>query len=321
MLYRTLGRTGLQVSAVSLGAWEIGGAATLTFERLGAIAHGWGAADDAASLDLIARCRHAGVNFIDTAPIYGDGHSETVIGRALKDCRADWIVCTKGGHGAAGGAAWSDFSRARLLAQADESLARLGMEAVDVYLLHNPKPEDIARGDCLEALAELRRQGKARFTGVSIGPNEMGLDLIRRGAVDVLQQAISPANSGAAAALLAAAAAGNVGIVARGVFGAGFFTGTVTAETVFAADDRRSWQSADSKRALAATAERLRPFTGPRRSLAQLAVQVVLGCEGVSTVIAGTRRWEHMRENIAALEAPPLSPDERAAIARAAAAR
>ncbi len=317
MQYRTLGRTGLQVSAVSLGAWEIGGAVTLTFEKLGAIAHGWGAVDDAESLDLIARCGEAGVNFMDTAPIYGDGHSERVIGRALKGNRAGWVVCTKGGHGAVRGVAWTDFSRARLLAQADESLARLGLESVDVYLLHNPKPEDIERGECLEALAELKRRGKTRFTGVSIGPNDMGIGLIRRGAVDVVQQAISPLSGRAASGLLTAASECGVGVVARGVFGAGFLAGSVTAATPFAPDDRRSWQKPESKRALAEAAERLRAFTGPRRSPAQLAVQYVLGLHGVSTVIAGTRCWAHMQENMAALEAPPLTQAERAEIEQA----
>ena len=316
MQYRTLGRTGLKISAVSLGAWEIGGAVNLTFEKLGNIAHGWGRASDDDSLALIESCRHAGVNFIDTAPIYGDGHSEEVIGRALKNCRSDWIVCTKGGHGATNGVAWSDFSRARLLAQIDESLTRLKMDAVDIYLLHGPSQDDIQRGDCLEALAEIRRLGKARFTGVSIGPNEMGVALMQRGAVDVLQQSISITGSQGAAGLLSTAIECNVGIVARGVFGAGFLTGCVKPRDAFSPDDRRSWQGMENKLALGAKAERLLPFTGPKRSLAQLAVQYVLQLQGVSTVIAGTRQWAHMRENIAALDCPALTRDELDRIAQ-----
>ncbi|MBI3948515.1 MAG: aldo/keto reductase, partial [Armatimonadetes bacterium] len=185
MEYRTLGRTGLRVSAVSLGAWEIGGAVRLSFEKLGTISHGWGKTDDAESVALIDRCRHAGVNLIDTAPAYGAGHSEEVIGRALQGCREHWVVCTKGGHGATDGVAWNDFSKARLLGQIDESLARLRMSCVDVYLLHGPSAEDVRRGECLEAMESIRQQGKARFVGVSIGSNEMGVELIRRGVVDV----------------------------------------------------------------------------------------------------------------------------------------
>ncbi|NPV47278.1 MAG: aldo/keto reductase [Armatimonadetes bacterium] len=315
MQYRTLGRTGLEVSAVSLGAWEIGGAVNLTFESLGTIPHGWGATDDDQSLDLIARCRDAGVNLIDTAPIYGDGHSETLIGQALQDCRDEWVVCTKGGHGATDGIAWSDFSKARLLSQVDESLARLRMDAVDVYLLHGPSADDIARGECLEALEIIRQQGKARFVGVSIGPNAMGVDLIKRGVVDVLQQVISIVNPEARDELLPAAVEHNVGIVARCVFGSGFLTGKVKPDDPFGPDDRRSWQAQESKQALAEKARALTALTGPQRSLAQLAVQYVLQLPGVSTVIAGTSKWAHMQENIAATDCPPLTEEELAQIA------
>ena len=316
MHYRTLGRTGLEVSAVSLGAWEIGGAVTLTFDKLGTIPHGWGTTDDAASLDLIARCREAGVNFIDTAPIYGDGHSEEVIGQALADCRDQWVVCTKGGHGAEDGRAWSDFSREKLLWQIDESLRRLRMDHVDVYLLHGPSADDIERGECLEAMEEMRAQGKTRFVGVSIGPNEMGVRLMQQGAVDVLQQSISIIAPQAREALLPAAAEHNVGIVARGIFGQGFLPGTLKPDAAFGDDDRRSWANPEAKQALAAKADALRELTGPARSLAQLCVQYVLQLQGVTTVIAGTSKWSHMQENIAALDCPPLTDEELELIAQ-----
>ena len=316
MEYRTLGRTDLEVSAVSLGAWEIGGAVELTFDGLGTIPHGWGATDDAASLDLIARSRDAGVNFIDTAPVYGDGHSEEVIGEALADCRDEWIVCTKGGHGAADGRAWSDFSKDKLLWQIDESLRRLRMDHVDVYLLHGPSVEDIERGDCLEAMEIMREQGKTRFVGVSIGPNDLGAELMQRGAVDVLQQAISIISPAAREALLPAAVEHSVGIVARGVFGQGFLPGTLKPDTRFGDDDRRSWAKDEAKQALAAKADALRDLTGPDRSLAQLCVQYVLQLEGVTNVIAGTSKWSHMQENIAAVDCPPLTDEDLALIAQ-----
>ncbi len=316
MQYRTLGRTGLEVSAVGLGAWEIGGAVTLTFDGLGTIPHGWGSTDDAASLDLIARARDAGVNFIDTAPVYGDGHSEEVIGQALADCRDEWVVCTKGGHGAADGRAWSDFSKEKLLWQIDESLRRLRMDHVDAYLLHGPSADDIACGECLEAMEIMREQGKTRFIGVSIGANEMGVELMQRGAVDLLQQSISIVSPAAKDALLPAAAEHNVGIVARGVFGQGFLPGTLKSDSQFGDDDRRSWQKTETKQALVAKAEALRELTGPQRSLAQLCVQYVLQLTGVTTVIAGTSKWSHMKENIAAVDCPPLTDEELALIAQ-----
>ena len=172
----------------------------------------------------------------------------------------------------------------------DESLRRLQMDHVDIYLLHGPSEEDVERGECLAALETIRAAGKARFAGVSIGPNRMGVDLIQRGLVDVLQQSISLVDPGAAAELLPAAVTHNVGLVARGVFGAGFLTGALDPNRTFAGDDRRSWQSPESRQATAAKAERLRSLTGAQRSGAQLAVQYVLGLAGVSTVIVGTSK-------------------------------
>jgi len=100
MKYRELGSTGLQVSAVGLGAWEIGGAVNLTFEDLGTIAHGYGRVDDRQGLEAVRRGEDLGINFVDTAPIYRDGHSEELLGKALAGRRQLWIVATKGGHGA-----------------------------------------------------------------------------------------------------------------------------------------------------------------------------------------------------------------------------
>jgi aryl-alcohol dehydrogenase-like predicted oxidoreductase len=128
--------------------------------------------------------------------------------------------------------------------------------------------------------------------------------------VDVLQQSISIIDPGAAAALLPAAVKHDVGIMARQVFGAGFLAGAVTPTTAFTPDDRRTWQPDADKLALAAKAEALRPLTRADRTPAQLAVQFVLQLPGVSTVVAGTGKWPHMRENIGAIDAPPLTPDE-----------
>ena len=116
--------------------------------------------------------------------------------------------------------------------------------------------------------------------------------------------------------LLPLALEAKVGIVARGLFGAGFLAGTVDADTSFAVDDRRSWQSDDSKRDMSDKAPVLRMFTNESRSLAQLAVQYVLGIEGVSTVIPGTSKWVHMQENVGALACSPLTAGELAQIAR-----
>ena len=310
MEYRALGRTGLRVSVVGLGAWEIGGAATLTFERLGAIAHGYGHVDDREAIELVHRCQDLGINFVDTAPIYGDGHSEELLGKALEGRRHRWIVATKGGHGATEGQAWTDFSEARILSQIDESLRRLRTDHVDVYLLHGPTPEDIARGGCLSALSKLKAAGKARFVGVSLGRNDVGLELCQRGVVDVLQQSISLTSTAAIVRLLPAARAAGVGIVARGAFASGFLTGAVSDRTAFADDDRRSWMDEGYKVQLTDLADRLRELVTTDRTLAQLCIRFVLDQPGVSTVIAGSKSIEHMAENAATADLPALTAEE-----------
>jgi aryl-alcohol dehydrogenase-like predicted oxidoreductase len=311
MEYRALGRTGLQVSAVGLGAWEIGGAVKLTFEGLGAIAHGYGAVNDREAVQLIHRCEDLGINFVDTAPIYGDGHSEELLGEALAGRRERWVLCTKSGHGATGGQAWTDFSEPRILSQIEESLKRLCTDHVDLYLLHGPRPADVARGDCLAALRKLKEQGKARFVGVSLGGNQMGVELCRRRLVDVLQQAIGLAGPSAIGELLPAAREANVGIIGRGVFAAGFLTGAAKADTEFAQDDRRSWMNGNYKQELAGRAEKLAALVTPTRTLAQLCVRFVLDQPGVSTVICGSKTFAHMEENARATDLAPLTAAEQ----------
>jgi len=311
MEYRVLGKTGLRVSAVGLGAWEIGGAVNLTFEGLGTIAHGYGSADDRQAVALVHRCEELGINFVDTAPIYGNGHSEELVGRALAGRRERWVLCTKGGHGATGGQAWTDFSEPRILSQMEESLWRLRTDHVDLYLLHGPRPVDVAHGDCLAALQKIKEQGKARFVGASLGGNQLGVELCHRRLVDALQQSISLTGPSAISELLPAAREANVGVIARGVFAAGFLTGAVRADTEFAQDDRRSWMNPNYKQELSGQAQRLAPLVTTSRSLAQLCIRFVLDQVGVGTVICGSKTLAHMEENARAADLPALSPAEQ----------
>ena len=311
MQYRKLGKSGIKVSEIGLGAWQVGGPLKAHFESLGWISHGWGEVDDAASVEMIRACGDMGINFIDTAAGYGAGHSEEVVGKAIHDQRDRWVVETKGGEGfTEDGHNWKDFSYARLMKQVDDSLRRLNSDYVDVYLLHGPTDEDISDGGCLKALDEIRAAGKARLVGVSLGSARMGLGLIERGAVDVFQVPLSLTNTGMNDELIPAAAEAGVGIVARGAFGSGFYAGKVSDRTEFSENDRRSWQSADSKRASASTAEAFGFLDVPGRTLAQACLKFVLSFDGVSTVIPGSKRLEHMQENAAASDSPDLTDEE-----------
>ncbi|MDP6780107.1 MAG: aldo/keto reductase, partial [Candidatus Latescibacteria bacterium] len=258
-----------------------------------------------------------GINFIDTAAGYGAGHSEEVVGRAVKGERDRWVIETKGGEGwTADNRNWKDFSRARLLAQIDESLTRLDTDHVDVYLLHGPSDEDIEKGECLQALKDIKSAGKSRLVGISLGPAAMGLGLIDIGLIDVYQVSISITDTGMADALLPAAAEAGIGIVARGAMGAGFYTGRVSEATAFSENDRRSTQSQDSMKSRAAVASAFAFLEKPARSTAQSCIKFVLAHPEVSTVIPGSKDVTHMLENAAASEAPDLTEDELTEIAR-----
>ncbi len=310
MKYRELGKTGIKVSEIGLGAWQIGGPVRVYFENLGWISHGWGQVDDEESIRLIKSCGDLGINFIDTAAGYGHGHSEEVVGRAIKGERHKWIIETKGGEGMKDNVSWKDFSKERLLQQIDESLQRLNTDYVDVYLLHGPSQKDIERGECLEAIREIKEKGKARAVGVSLGSNAMGRDLICNHSVDVLQLVFSIINPGAAEELFSIAGAHGVGLVARRAMGGGFLTGKITEETEFASDDRRSWESREGQRRLINIAEKLKVLARPGRSTAQVCLKYALTFPEVSTVIPGSKSIESMKENAEASRAPDFTDEE-----------
>lgn len=312
MKLRDLGKTGLQVSEIGLGAWQIGGALRGYLDRLGWFSHGWGHIDEKDAVDLVKQCGDMGINFIDTAAGYGAGRSEEVVGKAVKGERDRWIVETKGGEGWTDeNVNWKEFSRERLLRQIDESLARLQMDYVDVYLLHSPSLDEVADGEAFEALRKIKESGKARFVGASVGASgDVGKRLIREGLADVLQVPISITDPTAATALFPAAAEAGVGIVARGAFGAGFFVGTIDETTEFADDDRRKWQSEKSKASRAKVAEQYAFLAGPERTLAQSYLKYLLSFDAVSTVITGSKNAAHMGENAKASAAPDLTEAE-----------
>ncbi|MGI6609962.1 MAG: aldo/keto reductase [Limnochordia bacterium] len=310
MKFRALGNTGMQVSEIGLGAWQIGGPVRGYFEKLGWIAHGWGSVDDAASIRMMHTLADVGVNFVDTAAVYGAGHSEEVVGQAVKGKRQQWIIETKGGEGFhQDGVNWRDFSRAKLLSEIDGSLSRLGTDYVDVYLLHSPSDAIFCQGECLEALAEIKQSGKARFVGASVSGSQVPF-CVQTGIMDVLQVHVNILSPASTAENLALAGDAGIGIVARGAFGSGFFTGSIDATTAFSENDRRSWQSEQSKIRSATVARAFQFLEIPGRSLTQSYLRYLLALKGVSTVIVGSMNLQHMLENAATPDTPLLTQHE-----------
>src|ERR1051326_19351 len=157
MQYRKFGRTDLVVSEIGFGAWAIGGGA-----MIGTTSIGWGDADDAVSKQAIHRALDAGVNFFDTADIYGLGHSETLLGETISK-ESKVLIATKVGNVARGDEFTVDYSKEYIINACEQSLHRLRREAIDYYQLHSARLTHLQDGQCVEAMQQLKTQGKIRY--------------------------------------------------------------------------------------------------------------------------------------------------------------
>src|SRR5215469_7612517 len=226
MEYRTLGRTGWKISAVSYGAWGIGG--------------DWGPTDDKTSLAALYRAIDLGVNFIDTADVYGDGHSEQLIAQVRKARSEQLIIATKAGrrlnpHIARG------YTRQNLTVFVERSLRNLQMETLDLLQLHCPPSEVYDMPEVFAILDDLVQQGKLRFYGVSVERVDEALKAISYPNVQSVQIIFNMFRLKPAEEFFAAARAHNVGILARVPLASGLLTGKLRADTAFSLNDHRSY--------------------------------------------------------------------------------
>ena len=314
MQYRTLGRTGLRVSEVGFGAWAIGGPA-----KLGDVEIGWGEVDDAVALRAIDAAYDAGVTFFDTSDAYGAGRSEQLIGKALRTKRTQVVVATKVGNRTIEGKWIKDFSRAWILQAAEASLARLGTDYIDLYQLHSPSDTAAYLPEAFEALAALKRQGKIRYGGVSVGPAAHGSWVIQNTPADTIQVVYNLLDREPEQTLLPMALKHNIGIIARVPLASGFLSGKFGPDTTFAPNDHRAkTYSPEKVRQMVAQVQRLGFLTeGKTKTLAQAALQYCLANPAVSVVIPGAKTPEQARANAAASDGVLLTADE---VARARAA-
>jgi aryl-alcohol dehydrogenase-like predicted oxidoreductase len=293
MKYRTLGRTGLRVSAVGLGTMVHAG-------------H-FGAMKDSESLSAIDTAIDLGVNFIDTSDAYGAGYSETLLGTALKGRRDKIILATKGGNVMTGP------NRGKRIFSADyidgvlhESLKRLQTDWIDLYQLHNPDVEVIERGEVWEILEKRKQEGKIRFYGVSINTMDEGIAAAKTGRSDTIQAEYNLLMQEPAEKVFPAARTANVGVIARVPLRRGLLTGKITLadRQRFQGDDVRARSFAgDLLEKELAKAEQFRFLVkDPIQSLAQAALAFCLADPAVSVTIAGARNEQQMRENAAAAD-------------------
>jgi len=304
MEYRTLGKTGLRVSAVGLGTMVHAG-------------H-FGPTRDEDSLAAIDAALDLGVNFIDTSDAYGAGYSETLLGKALKGRRDKVILATKGGNFMVGpNRGKTDFSAAHIGRVMDESLQRLQTDYVDLYQLHNPNVEVIRNGEVWELLERRRKEGKIRHYGVSINNVEEALAAIEGGRSATIQLEYNLLIQEPADKIFPLAQKENVGIIVRVPLRRGLLSGKLKPEDQqrFQGDDVRARNFAGNifKEQLDKV-DRLRFLEKPGRSLAQAAIAFCVAHPAVSTVIPGGRNARQARENTAAAETP-LSQEELRKIA------
>lgn len=307
---RVLGGTGMEISVVGFGAWAIGG---------GGWEWGWGPQDDADSVEAIGRALELGVNWIDTAPIYGFGRSEEVVGRTIKKMSEKPYIFTKCGLEGRNGIGVNELKAETIERQCEESLKRLGVETIDLYQIHWPDPdEDLEEG--WAACVALLSAGKVRHIGVS----NFDISQLDRAnvvaTVETLQPPYSLINRGIEDEILPYCSRENIGVIAYSPMASGLLTGAFDAERVAALpdDDFRShvehFQEPKLSRNLAAV-ERLRQV-GEKHDASPGAVAVawVLRDPVVSGAIVGFRRFDQVGGILPAAAELELTSEEIAFI-------
>ncbi len=299
---RPFGGARIPVSAVGFGAWAIGGS--------------WGKVDDEASIRALRRALDLGVSFIDTADVYGDGHSEELVGRVCR-ARPGVLVATKAGRRLPRQTA-DGYSRENLEAWIDRSSRNLGTEALDLVQLHCP-PTELYRSERVFSILDgLVGGGRIRAYGVSVETIEEAMLALAHPGVQSIQIIFNLFRQRPAEQLLELARKRQVAIIARVPLASGLLAGKITAASSFPQDDHRNFNirgqafdvgetfSGVPLEAGLGAVEALRPLVPRGATLAQFALRWILMHPGVTTVIPGCRTPEQVDENVAALGIPPL---------------
>ena len=311
MHYRTLGQTGLQVSEVGLGAMPFGGMVT----QPDGSTFGWTGTEDQECIALVHQCEDLGVNLIDSAEAYGDGHGETIMGQALKGRRERWIIATKVNPNLGINASTPDEDavRARLRDACEQSLRRLQTDYIDVYQLHRI-PHAWAMPVVMDTLAELQAAGQIRWYGISTN-NRTAIDQLRAlGPIHVLQVGYNLLER-SADELLNWAHDEQIGTLIRVPLAKGMLTGKYSgpgALSMPAGDHRYERYNRPEVSAGLRKIMDLEFLQTPERTMVQAALRFVLDHPGVSCVISGAKTRQQAAENAHASDVLSLTPEELA---------
>jgi aryl-alcohol dehydrogenase-like predicted oxidoreductase len=313
MEYRELGRTGWKVSTISFGGWAIG--------------NDWGAVNDRESLAALNRALDLGVNFFDTADVYGDGRSERLLAQLRKDRHEPFHIATKAGrrlnpHVASG------YNRQNLTMFVERSLRNLGVEALDLLQLHCPPTEVYYMPEVFGVLDDLVKAGKLQYYGVSVEKVEEALKAIEYPGVQSVQIIFNIFRQRPAELFFGEAERRKVGILARVPLASGLLTGKLNRDSTFSADDHRTYNrhgesfdrgetfsGLDYETGLQAV-EALKTLVPSGQTMAQMALRWILMFPAVTCAIPGAKRPQQAEENILAAGLPPLSDEIMTEIGR-----
>jgi aryl-alcohol dehydrogenase-like predicted oxidoreductase len=311
MEQRTLGRTGRSVGVVGLGAWQLGG--------------DWGSVSEDDALAVLRAAVDAGVTFIDTADVYGDGRSERLIGRLLGERGDDGlVVATKMGRRVEQRPEL--YNRENFLAWNDRSRENLGVDTLDLVQLHCPPTPVYSDDAVFNALDELVEAGRVRAYGVSVETVEEALTAIARPRVATVQIILNAFRLKPLERVLPAAREAGVGIIARVPLASGLLSGKYDEHTQFDPDDHRNYNRHGEAFDVGETfsgvpfeagldaVRDLRGIVGPDVAMAQFALRWIIDQPGVSAVIPGARNADQARSNVAAADLPPLTDEQQAAV-------
>ncbi len=307
MKYRKFGRIGWDVSEISFGAWAVGGS--------------WGSVDDGESIAAMKRALELGVNFFDTADVYGDGRSERLLRRLRQETKTPFHVATKAGrrlspHVAAG------YNKENLTAFVDRSLQNLGVDSLELVQLHCPPTDTYYHPETFVAMDELVKAGKVRHYGVSVERVEEGLKAIEFPNVQSVQIIFNMFRQRPAERFLVEAERRGVATIIRVPLASGMLTGKLTAASTFAHDDHRNFNRHGEAFDIGETfsgvpyeaglqaVEELKALLSGGATLAQLALRWILMFDGVSTIIPGGKNPRQVEDNCGASALPALTEQQ-----------
>ncbi|TDQ42746.1 aldo/keto reductase [Aureibacillus halotolerans] len=306
MNYRTLGNTGIDVSEVSFGTWAIGGS--------------WGQTNDQEALNGLARAMDAGVNFFDTADVYGLGHAEELLAKATKGKDNIYIAtkfCRKGDETHA-----NTYKEDAVRNFVEDSLRKLDRECIDLYQIHCPPLHILKDGNIFSVLEKLKQEGKIRGYGVSVETIEEGHEALRYEGISALQVIFNIFRQLPLETLFPQAHKQGVGILARVPLASGLLTGKFSTDSTFAENDHRQFNKNGERFSVGETfagltlqtgvqlADQLKWIAEGRGSMTQAALRWILDHEEVTCAIPGFKRPEQVEDTLKAIDVPSYSEKE-----------